>query len=137
MSPAPGQSLPAYRSSGSAGGSVMALSQGICVAQALLGLQTEVQALSRQAQGVAEAAGAGLLADAICDTDRFYGLLFTALSCGQVGLGLRGDSQHEPENSPLPLHAWVRKWDNNWCSKHCEASTLHSPDGCWGSWMQE
>lgn len=103
----------------------------------MLGLQAEAQASSRQAQGVAEAAGAGWLGDAICDTDCFYGLLFTVLSCGQVGLGLRGDSQHEREKNPLPLRAWVGKWDNNWCGKCCEASSLCSPDGCWCSWTQD
>lgn len=102
------------------------MSQGVHAGQAVLRLQAEAQALRRQAQGVAEAAGAGSLADAISDTDRFYGLLFTALSCGQVGLGWRGDSQREPENSPLPLRAWVREWDNNRCEKRCEASSLRS-----------
>jgi len=72
MSPAPGLSLPACRSSGSAGGSVAAASQGVCAAGAVPGLRAEAQA-SRQ--GVAEAAGAGALADAICDTDRVHGLL--------------------------------------------------------------
>lgn len=80
------------------------VSQGVCAAQATLGLQAEAQT-----QGVVEATGAGSLADAICDKDRFYGLLFTALSFGQVGSGLRADSPCEPETSPLPLRAWVRK----------------------------
>lgn len=66
----------------------------------MLSLQAEARALSWLVQGVVEASGAGSLTDAICDTDRFYGLLFTALRCGQVGLGLRGDSQHETEKQP-------------------------------------
>lgn len=74
------------------------VSQGVCAAQAILGLQAEAQA-----QGAVEAAGAGSPAHVICDTDCFYGLLFTVLSFGQVGSGLRGDSQCEPETSSLPL----------------------------------
>lgn len=61
--------------------------------------------------------------------DHFYDLLFTVLSSGQVGLGLRGDSQPEPENIPLPLRAQTENRIITGVGKRCEALSIHSSDG--------